>query len=173
MWTRSWSKDYSSTGSELDIYGLDHYPECWSCDLTECTGTNGNRQPFSVFEYYTHFQQVAGTQPAFMPEYQGGSYNPWGGPKGGCAQNMGTEFVSVFYRHNIAQRVSAMNLYMLFGGTSWGGLPSPNVATSYDYSAPISESRLIGDKFYETKLLGLFLRGRRSIARIFVADIAE
>ena len=30
MWTRSWSKDFSNVGGELDVYGIDHYPECWS-----------------------------------------------------------------------------------------------------------------------------------------------
>ncbi|KAA8908987.1 beta-galactosidase [Sphaerosporella brunnea] len=166
MWTRSWSHDYSGprVGGDLDIYGLDHYPECWSCDLAECTATNGNgHHAFSVFEYYTHFQQTSPTQPQFMPEFQGGAYNPWGGPQGGCASNTGTEFVNVFYRHNVAQKVVAMNLYMLFGGTSWGGLPAPVVATSYDYAAPISEGRELGAKFYETKLLGLQLRVARDL----------
>lgn len=25
----------------MDIVGLDSYPSCWSCNLDECTGTNG------------------------------------------------------------------------------------------------------------------------------------
>lgn len=33
---RSWSKDYSDVGGEQDIYGLDSYPQCWSCDKSEC-----------------------------------------------------------------------------------------------------------------------------------------
>jgi hypothetical protein len=47
---------------------------------------------------------------------------------------------------------------MMYGGTSWGSFAAPVVATSYDYSAPISEDRSIGSKYYETKLLGFFLR---------------
>lgn len=47
---------------------------------------------------------------------------------------------------------------MIWGGTNWGWLACPIVATSYDYSSPISEDRSIGDKFYETKLLTLFTR---------------
>jgi len=95
-----------------------------------------------------------------MPEFQGGSYNPWGGPEGGCPQNTDQDFANLFYRHNIAERVTALNLYMLYGGTSWAYIPAPVVATSYDYSAPISEDRVIGSKYYETKLLALFLRGK-------------
>jgi hypothetical protein len=34
---RSWSKDYSNVGGEQDMYGLDSYPQCWSCDKSECT----------------------------------------------------------------------------------------------------------------------------------------
>lgn len=41
------------------------------------------------------------------------------------------------------------------------GRPSTNEspATSYDYSSPISENRIIGSKYYETKLLTQFTRG--------------
>lgn len=63
---------------------------------------------------------------------------------------------------------------MLFGGTSWGGIASPNVATSYDYSSPISETRDVGDKLYETKLLGLFLRVARDLTKTeFVGNVSE
>lgn len=101
--------------------------------------------------------------PQFMPEFQGGSYNPWGGPQGGCAENTGPEFANLFYRWNIGQRVTAMSLYMLYGGTNWGSLAAPVTATSYDYSAPISEDRSIGAKYYETKLLALFTRCARDL----------
>lgn len=109
-------------------------------------------------DYYDYFQESQPTMPEFMPEFQGGSFNPWGGPEGGCAQNTDAEFANLFYRWNIGQRVTAMSLYMLFGGTNWGAIAAPVTATSYDYSAPISEDRSIGTKYYETKLLALFTR---------------
>lgn len=46
----------------------------------------------------------------------------------------------------------------MYGGTNWGALAAPVVATSYDYSSPISENRKIDSKFYETKNLALFTR---------------
>ncbi|OQD68408.1 hypothetical protein PENDEC_c036G00600 [Penicillium decumbens] len=101
--------------------------------------------------------------PEFMPEFQGGSYNSWGGPEGGCADNTGADFANLFYRWNIGQRVTAMSLYMLFGGTNWGAIAAPVTASSYDYSALISEDRSIGSKFYETKLLALFTRCARDL----------
>jgi len=63
-----------------------------------------------------------------------------------------------FYRDLIGQRSTAISLYMMFGGTNWGAFAAPVVATSYDYSSPISENRKIDSKFYETKNLALFTR---------------
>ncbi|KAJ7935677.1 glycoside hydrolase family 35 protein [Mycena leptocephala] len=157
MNTRSWSTDYLPGPGEQDIYGLDSYPLCWSCNLAECGSGSAS------VAYADHFDIVSPTQPSFMPEFQGGSYNPWGGPQGGCPGNIGPNFVSMYYRHLVAERVTMINLYMLFGGQNWGGLATNLVSTSYDYSAPIQESRIIGDKFYETKLIGLFFRAAEDL----------
>lgn len=166
--TKSWSLDYdiNHVGGDVDVSGLDNYPSCWSCDLSECTSTNGNNPDFTLFDYYTPFQQQSPTQPSFLAEFQGGSYNPWHGPRGGCVNNTGPTWVNVFYRHNIAQKATAINLYMLFGGTNWGNLAAPIVGTSYDYSAPISENRMTGDKYSETKLLSYFLRAAKELEKV-------
>lgn len=76
-----------------------------SCDLSECVGTNGAVPDFTVYEYYTTFQIVAPTQPSFLAEFQGGSYLPWAGPEGGCVENTGPNWVNVYYRHNVGQKV--------------------------------------------------------------------
>ncbi|KAF2727081.1 hypothetical protein EJ04DRAFT_582284 [Polyplosphaeria fusca] len=159
MNTKAWSKDFApnATGN-VDVAGLDSYPSCWSCNLDECTGTNGEYVAYQVVNYYDHFAETSPTQPSFFPEFQGGSYNPWGGPEGGCPGDIGADFANLFYRNLISQRVTAISLYMMYGGTNWGALAAPVVATSYDYSSPISESRQIGSKFYETKNLALFTR---------------
>jgi len=102
--------------------------------------------------------EVSPTQPSFFPEFQGGSYNPWGGPEGGCPADIGADFANLFYRNLISQRVTALSLYMMFGGTNWGAIAAPVTATSYDYSSPISENRKIDSKYYETKNLALFTR---------------
>lgn len=70
----------------------------------------------------------------------------------------------MFYRNLIYQRVTAVSLYMFYGGTNWGWLAAPVVATSYDYSSPVSENRVIGDKYYETKLLTMFTRVAKDLA---------
>lgn len=165
MKTFSWSKDYSDGVGNVDVVGLDSYPSCWSCDLTECTGTNGKYVAYQTVDYYDYFQKFSPTQPNFMPEFQGGSYNPWGGPEGGCPSDIGVDFANLFYRNLIYQRVSAISLYMLFGGTNWGWLATPVVASSYDYSSPVSENRAIGGKYYETKLLTMFTRVTTDLAK--------
>lgn len=154
----SWSRDFSNVTGNVDVVGLDSYPSCWSCNLSECTGTNGAYVAYRTVDYDGYFADFSPTQPNFMPEFQGGSYNPWGGPEGGCPGDIGVDFANLFYRDLIAQRVTAVSLYMMFGGTNWGWLACPVVASSYDYSSPVSEDRSIGDKYYETKLLTMFTR---------------
>ncbi|KAI5359951.1 Putative glycoside hydrolase, family 35, Galactose-binding-like domain superfamily [Septoria linicola] len=163
---KAWSKDYSNERGNTDVYGLDHYPGCWSCDLSECTSVNGSPEPYTLFDYVTHFEETALTQPWFLPEFQGGSYNPWIGPAAGCRANTGPQFVNLYYRHNLAQRVSAMNVYMAYGGTNWGNTGYPLSSTSYDYSAPVQENRLIAEKYSEFKLFGLFLRVARDFTKV-------
>lgn len=117
MNTKSWSKDYGAgVGGDVDIYGLDSYPSCWSCNLSECTGTNGAYVDFQVSEYYTNFLQVSPTQPSFLAEFQGGSYNPWGGPEGGCI-NVGSWGETLFYSvppHDSFQRYRPGYFEILF-----------------------------------------------------------
>ncbi|KAK6065263.1 beta-galactosidase b [Seiridium cupressi] len=161
----SWSKDFSDAEGNVDVVGLDSYPSCWSCNLSECTSTNGEYVAYQTANYYDYFTVQSPTQPNFMPEFQGGSYNPWGGPQGGCPGDIGPDFANLFYRNLIYQRVSAISLYMLFGGTSWGWHAAPVVASSYDYSSPISENRIIGKKYYETKLLTQFTRVAKDLSK--------
>lgn len=160
----SWSKDFSDEIGNVDVVGLDSYPSCWSCNLSECTGTNGEYVPYQTIEYFTYFTIQSPSQPNFMPEFQGGSYNPWGGPQGGCPTDIGADFANIFYRDLIYQQVTAISLYMLFGGTNWGHSACPVVASSYDYSSPVSENRQLWSKFYETKLIVLFTRVAHDLA---------
>ncbi|TGJ88269.1 hypothetical protein E0Z10_g441 [Xylaria hypoxylon] len=164
MFGYSWSHDFSDAKGNVDVVGLDSYPSCWSCNLSECTSTNGQYVAYQTQNYYDYFSLQSPTQPSFMPEFQGGSYNPWGGPQGGCPGNIGADFANLIYRNLIYQRVSAISLYMLFGGTSWGWHAAPVVASSYDYSSPVSENRKIGSKYYETKLLTQFTRVASDLA---------
>lgn len=52
---------------------------------------------------------------------------------------------------------------MAYGGTNWGHLAAPVVYTSYDYGAPLRETREVWDKFKHIKLIGLFTRVSKSL----------
>ncbi|KAM0426577.1 hypothetical protein ACHAPT_008269 [Fusarium lateritium] len=164
--TFAWSNDFepNATGN-VDVVGVDSYPSCWSCNLSECTGSNGQYVPYKIQDYYSYFSIQSPSQPNFLPEFQGGSYNPWGGPEGGCPSDIGPDFANIFYRDLVAQQATAISLYMMYGGTNWGWFACPVVASSYDYSSPISENRAIWDKFYETKLLTLFTRAAHDLTK--------
>lgn len=127
--SKSWSRDYDihHVGGDTDLYTVDSYPSCWTCDLSVCAQYS-TAPEFTTQDYFTNFQETAPTMPSFLGEFQGGSYNPWGGVRGGCESNSGPDWVNVFFRNNIGQKVSAMNIYMGYGGTNWGGLPFPTVA---------------------------------------------
>ncbi|KAI5810302.1 glycoside hydrolase superfamily [Peziza echinospora] len=152
---RSWlPKNYPGV---LDLYGLDGYPRGFDCD-----------DPIGNFrirtDYYRYFKRWYPHGPQFTPEFQGGAFDPWGGPGYEmCAEMVGTNFVNVYYKNNIAQRFTMMSFYMAFGGTNWGYLLTPCVYTSYDYGAGISETRLLREKINEGKLIALFLRSSDSL----------
>ncbi|KAF6808249.1 putative beta-galactosidase b [Colletotrichum sojae] len=161
---KSWSVDYDTVGAggNVHIYGLDNYPSCWSCVPSDCRTSNPS---FTLMDYVSHFNSVSPFQPSSMPEFQAGATNPWYGPPEGCAERTDERFVSLYYRDNVAQRVTSLNLYMLYGGTNWGGLGAPFQTSSYDYSAGISENRTLTGKYYELKSLALFTRAARDLTK--------
>ncbi|OJJ45757.1 hypothetical protein ASPZODRAFT_68401 [Penicilliopsis zonata CBS 506.65] len=152
MRSMSWSTDYEDVGGAVNVYGLDSYPGGLSCTDVD-TG-------FEVLHtYYEWFQNYSYTQPEYFPEFEGGWFEAWGGSfYDTCTSELSPQFADVFYKNNLGQRVTMQSLYMSFGGTNWGHFPAPVVYTSYDYSAPLRETRQIRDKLRQIKLIGLFTR---------------
>ncbi|KAJ4326451.1 hypothetical protein N0V94_000126 [Neodidymelliopsis sp. IMI 364377] len=149
---KSWSTDYNNVGGAVDIYGLDSYAGGLSC-------TNPNTGGSVIRTYYQWFQEVSPTQPEYLPEFRGGWFQAWGEHFfDQCQSELSPEYPDVFYKDVIAQRASLLNLYMTYGGTNWGHLAAPVVYTSYDYDAPIRETREVRDKFKQYKLISLFTR---------------
>ncbi|KAK5126542.1 hypothetical protein LTR85_009476 [Meristemomyces frigidus] len=153
--SESWSTDYENVGGAVNVYGLDSYPGGLSC-------TNINTGFEVVRNYYQWFQNYSDTQPEYLPEFEGeypGYFTPWGGSfYDQCLEEHDPAFADVYLKNNIGQHVTLMSLYMAFGGTNWGNLAAPVVYTSYDYSAPLRETREVENKFKQTKLIGLFTR---------------
>lgn len=161
---QSWSTDYEDVGGAVNIYGLDSYPGGLSC-TNPSSGFNVLRN------YYQWFQNYSYTQPEYFPEFEGGYFTPWGGSfYGDCESELSPEFADVYYKNNIGQRTTLQSLYMAYGGTNWGHTGAPVVYTSYDYSAPMSESREIRDKLRETKLVGLFTRASTDLLKTDMED---
>ncbi|MFI6685818.1 beta-galactosidase [Streptomyces sp. NPDC050485] len=134
---------------ELDIDGSDSYPQGFNCSspdawhgLPDLSGAKKSGQPL------------------FLAEFQGGSFDPWGGPGfDKCRQLTNGDFEKAAYENNIASGATMQNFYMAYGGTSWGWLPSPGaVYSSYDYGAPIREDRQLSEKYLVDKRLGYLVQ---------------
>ncbi|KAF2138162.1 glycoside hydrolase family 35 protein [Aplosporella prunicola CBS 121167] len=154
---QSWSTDYQNVGGSVDIYGLDSYPGGMSCSNPD-SGFN------VVRTYYQWFQNYSFTQPESLPEFEAGWFQPWGGAfYDDCQAEHSPEFADVYYKDVLAQRATLLNLYVAFGGTNWGHLAAPVVYSSYDYAAPLRETREVTPKFSQTKLVALFARASRAL----------
>ena len=105
-------------------------------------------------------QKQSPSTPYSIDEFQGGSFDPWGGSGfAKCAVLIGAEFERVFYKQLYSFGVKILNLYMTFGGTNWGNLGHPGGYTSYDYAAPIRENLQVDqEKYSELKLQANFLK---------------
>lgn len=137
------------------IDGHDGYPLGFDC-ANPTTWPDG-RLPTN---YRTlHLQQSPST-PYAIVEFQGGSFDPWGGPGfGKCQILLNSEFERVFYKNDFSFGVTIFNIYMTYGGTNWGNLGHPGGYTSYDYAAVIAEDRTVTrEKYSEAKLEATFLR---------------
>ncbi|KAF9452019.1 glycoside hydrolase family 35 protein [Macrolepiota fuliginosa MF-IS2] len=139
--------------TSVDIYGYDSYPNGFDCAHPYVWS------PDAVPEYFwgSH-EQLNPEDPNAVYEFQGGGFDGWGGAGyEGCSVLTGPEFERVFYKNQYAMSTTIFNIYMTFGGTNWGGISHPGVYTSYDYGAAITESRVLREKYYETKLQANFL----------------
>ncbi|MEU8031493.1 beta-galactosidase [Streptomyces sp. NPDC049099] len=135
----------SGTGA-LDIDGPDSYPQGFNCS----NPSKWNGVPDIGYDH-------PDGRPLYTPEFQGGAFDPWGGPGyDKCAQLINDRFADVFYKQNIAVGATAQSFYMTYGGTNWGWLGMPENYTSYDYGAAIRENRQLDPKYYEDKLIGYF-----------------
>ncbi|WP_425953751.1 beta-galactosidase [Xylanimonas sp. McL0601] len=137
---------FNSGAAALDVDGPDAYPQGFNCS----NPTKWSGVPDLSYDH------PAG-KPLYTPEFQGGAFDPWGGPGyDKCAQLINDQFANVFYKNNIAVGATAQSFYMTYGGTNWGWLGMPENYTSYDYGAAIRENRQLDPKYYEDKLIGYF-----------------
>lgn len=138
----------------VDIYGHDSYPLGFDC-ANPYTWPDGSLPT----DYHTLHLEQSPTTPYAIVEFQGGSFDPWGGPGfNKCATLLNEEFERVFYKNDFSFGVTIINYYMTYGGTNWGNLGHPGGYTSYDYGSAIAEDLTVTrEKYSEAKLLVNFL----------------
>jgi beta-galactosidase GanA len=138
---------FNTGAGALDVDMPDSYPQGFNCS---------NPARWNGVSSLTWAKSPG--KPLGIGEFQGGAFDPWGGPGyDKCRQLTGPDFEKVFYKNNIAQGITQQSFYMAYGGTSWGWQADPSqVYTSYDYGAPITESRQLSTKYDEDKRIGYF-----------------
>ncbi|CCX12140.1 glycoside hydrolase family 35 protein [Pyronema domesticum] len=139
---------------QVDIYGYDGYPQGFDC-ANPHTWVDGKLPT----DWFQRQLEAAPTSPNSVVEFQGGAFDPWGGPSyEACSVLVNHEFERVFYKNLLSFSTNIFNVYMIFGGTNWGGLAFPGVYTSYDYGSAINEFRgVTREKYSELKLQANFL----------------
>ncbi|ORZ03961.1 glycoside hydrolase superfamily [Syncephalastrum racemosum] len=146
------SQNFINGTGAVDLYGWDNYPAGFDCSHPSKWGTD------AIKTYREQHMKVNPDKPQALYEFQGGSFDPWGGPGyDNCRTMVNEKYAKIYYKNNLAQGVRIQSLYMGYGGTSWGGLATPSVYTSYDYGAPISEPGLMTPKGYEHKIQATFV----------------
>ncbi|OIK26822.1 glycoside hydrolase family 35 protein [Streptomyces malaysiense] len=152
-----WTPGSFDTGGERGgwLYGFDGYPSPSRTPPDWGTFGPGGAKGGS---------SASPTTPGFTPEFGGGWFDPWGGSfydgKGyaEARRTRDSAYERRFYLTNLANGITLHNVYMTFGGTSWGWLPAPVVYTSYDYGAAIDEARNVTAKIAPMHQLGHLLQ---------------
>lgn len=148
----------------VNIPGFDNYPQGFNCSNPK----HWNGIPTWFQRAHARLPQ---DKPLYLPEFQGGAFDPWGGPGyDKCRALTGPHFENVFYKSLIAQGATMMNFYMTYGGTNWGWLLEPGVYTSYDYGAAINEARQLTPKYYEQKRIAYMADSVRPLRMTQVVD---
>ena len=108
----AWYVDVKCRGVPLMRRSQDAYPQGFDC-------RNPSVWRPVTLNYHQYHETVNPSQPWYMPEFQGGSFDPWGGPGyDACAVLTGHEFQNVFYKQNWASNVKLISYYMLYGCVS-------------------------------------------------------
>ncbi|KAL8719117.1 MAG: hypothetical protein Q9225_003829 [Loekoesia sp. 1 TL-2023] len=130
----------------VDIYGHDAYPLGFDCANPYVWPNGALPLNFRTL----HLEQSPST-PYSLVEFQGGSFDPWGGSSfAKCTTLLNEQFERVFYKNDFSFGVSIFNV---------GNLGHPGGYTSYDYGAVIAEDRTVSrEKYSEAKLEVNFLK---------------
>ncbi|KAJ7590547.1 glycoside hydrolase family 35 protein [Mycena floridula] len=149
--------------TSVDIYGYDSYPNGFDCFNSDVWASDAVPEQLCFMSNFSN-RWLWASHMSINPqtlnavyEFQAGAFDPWGGAGyEACAARLGPEFERVFYKAQFAMSTTVFNLYMIFGGTNWGGISHPGGYSSYDYGASLTEDRTLREKYYELKLQANF-----------------
>ncbi len=111
-----------------------------------------------------HFRRDQRGAPVMAAELQGGWFTPVAQAPAlrtrvdAYARALNGQQIANLTLYSMANGMTAMNYYMLFGGTNFGTWAGAGIATSYDYSAPIRECGGVGEKFQAVSAIGAMLQ---------------
>ncbi len=111
-----------------------------------------------------HYRKAQKNAPVMAAEMQGGYFTSVEAKptlktdSDDYPDNVSPEQINALTLYSIQHGMTALNYYMLFGGTNFDGRAGLNVATTYDYSAPIRECGGIGAKWLKVKAIGEMLK---------------
>lgn len=134
-----------------------------------------NPETWAPVADYSSLRSTRASNPASIPEFQGGSYDAYNGSTyDACAQLTNGSFVRVFDKSLLGNGVKFVSQYMGYGGTNWGNLAFGGlVYTSYDYGAGVNEKRIVRDKLRELGLIGSFLQSFPAFANASLVEQGE
>ncbi|PWN48247.1 hypothetical protein IE53DRAFT_319787 [Violaceomyces palustris] len=159
----------------VDLYGIDSYPQEFDCSRPEVW------KPVKD-DYNSYHEHTNPTQPLMIPEFQGGAYDPFeGSGYQACRELTNEKFIRVFVQDAWSQKkfpsfvlsFGVFSLQMVYGGTNWGAIAMPDVYTSYDYGASLTESRQLTPKHSEYRLHGIFIRSLPEFSRADLINRGE
>ncbi|MHA1729554.1 MAG: glycoside hydrolase family 35 protein [Promethearchaeota archaeon] len=155
----------SSWNGLVDLYAFDKYiilpGKKWRENPSEKWSTKGFIDRIdNIEETLQNFDPPANENPVFIAELQGGWFNHWTVSYGydEIYDFYGSSFQKVLLQSVAAQRASMMILYMFYGGTNYGAIGSPEVYTSYDYSASIREYGYYSNRLNHIRLFTSFIK---------------
>ena len=98
----------TGTGS-VDIYGHDSYPLGFDC-ANPYTWPDGALPT----NFHTLHEKQSPSTPYSLIEFQGGSFDPWGGSSfANCTTLLNEAFERVFYKNDFSFGVTILNIYMV------------------------------------------------------------